>query len=704
MVGSKGRVRSVWALIVVGVAALLAGAPVAAQRAPGAFAFDIGGHTGPVRRLAADAAGRWVVTAGDDQTAIVWRSADARPLHTLRVPVDEDAGGRLYGAALSPDGATVAVGGSTGGTSRIHLFDRATGAFRAAFEPQPGGLRNLQWSADGGWLAAVYVGRAALRVFGAEGALRAETALPADAYGLSLSAAGQLAVTSFDGRLRLFRFEGGALRAEGEIATPVADPVSVRHSPDGRLLAVGYFSRDLAPEAAGAVVVDVFDAATRERVRRFAFGDVDSGNLMSVAWQADGRALYAAGTGAAGRGRALLRRIAWPAGDVAAALVDADTVSDFAALPGGAMAFASLDGRWGRLEGLQTTARGEAPWLRVADAGALRLSEDGQRADWRSSEGRRASFSLTRREAGSGDDDTRAPATASALPAPGWRVEGWAHTRAPRVAGQVVELPAGEISRAAAVWPDGESALLGTSRALRRVGRDGRTWWTVPLPAEARAVAVSGDGRTLVAALADGTLRWRRAEDGAALAGLLLLQDGRWALWNAQGEVDTAPGAQDLVGWCVTRPGGARADYHGAARVRRAAGETVAWPPVVTLAAPAVAAGDELAVDVELYTPPGGTLERLSVEVDGQAVDARFMPGAEGAARGRITLAAPAPGARVALQAEGAGGRSVPLVFTAGGETVAAFSAPGAGPAAAARAMPTPPAPASAAAATAAPH
>ena len=140
--------------------ALPPGARAQAAADPAALVFDLRSHSGPVRRLAVDARGEWAVTASDDKTALVWNLASGRVQHTLRVPVGEDEIGRLYGAAISPDGRTVAVGGSTGtagGPNRVYLFDLASGAFRSAFDARTGGVRHLAWSADGRLLAAAYV-------------------------------------------------------------------------------------------------------------------------------------------------------------------------------------------------------------------------------------------------------------------------------------------------------------------------------------------------------------------------------------------------------------------------------------------------------------------------------------------------------------------------------------------------------------------
>ncbi|MFO1272051.1 MAG: caspase family protein [Rubrivivax sp.] len=694
-------------LAMLAVAVMAAGPlPAAWAQDAAALVFDLHSHTGPVRRLAVDPTGRFAVTASDDKTALVWRVEGMQPLRTLRVPVGEDEAGRLYGAAISPDGRTVALAGSSAaaGPNRVYLFDLASGAFKAAFDARGGGIRNLAWSPDGALLAAAYVGKPALRVFRAGGEPVFETALPADAYGLSVSADGQLAVASFDGRVRLFRLAGGAVRPEGEIAVSLADPVGVRHSPDGKLIAVGYFSR-----SNGRALVDVYDSAGRQRVRGFEFGDVAFGNLMSVGWQADGRALYAGGTGYADRGQFIVKRIAWPAGSAETGTVAGDSLLDFAALPGGRVAFAGFDATWGVIDGVAVAARSVTPVGRIAGAGALKISADASVVEWRNADGATRSFALA---AAHGARDARVVPVTSTL---ALRLNDWENTRTPKVGGRVVELLPNENSRAVAVMPDNTSFVLATSRALRRMDREGRALWTVPLATEARAVNVSADGKVVVAALADGTLRWRRAEDGAPLLSLLVLADGRWVLWTESGYFDAGTGAEDLVGWLVARPGGERVDYFGVSRFRERylrpdvldlvlaerdparalqrandarmakakeaepeviktiqAGlapvpVTQALPPVVTIAqVPRVETSKaEIAVDFKTFAPAGEKVQKVTVRIDGRPVEATVsQQGTSGAsggeAEGRMIIPLPKAEGKIQIFAEGANGTSMP--------------------------------------------
>ena len=543
--------------------------PAAASLPAASLVLNTGSHHGPLRRVALDAAGRTAVTASDDKTAIVWQVDGLRPRHVLRVPVAGGEIGRLYGTAWDPTSNLVALAGTSaatpGGSHRIFVFDAAGGGFVRAFDARGGDVKRLAWSADGRFIAAVYAREPALRVFGSDGALWFEQRLPADSYGLTLSADGRIAVTAFDQRVRLYRVTADRrVQPDGEFATTLDDPVSVQFSPDARWLAVGYFSRGAQNTLRRQAVVDIYDAVSRRLERSFEWRDVERGNLMTVGWQADGRALYAGGTGYSKLGEFPIKRIAWPEGETRSFMAATDSIQDLSALPDGRMVFASFDGTLGIIDGERVIARSGGRTARVLDAADLRISADARTVQWRGAgDATPRSFELERRAVAGEVANLPAPADRRGL-----AITGVPHGIAATVEGHPVPLLPNESTRAAAVLPDRSAVILGSSRTLRRIGADGRAQWTLQQPTETRAVAVSGDGRLVVAALSDGSIRWYRTADGAVLLSLLVPADGRWVLWTESGHFDAGPGAEDLVGWLITRPSGEQADYFGASRLR----------------------------------------------------------------------------------------------------------------------------------------
>ena len=63
----------------------------------------------------------------------------------------------------------------------------------------------------------------------------------------------------------------------------------------------------------------------------------------------------------------------------------------------------------------------------------------------------------------------------------------------------------------------------------------------------------SRDGRIVVAAHGDGTIRWYRADDGRELLALQVLLNksepskSDWVLWTPEGFYEATPGAQDVL-------------------------------------------------------------------------------------------------------------------------------------------------------------
>jgi hypothetical protein len=84
---------------------------------------------------------------------------------------------------------------------------------------------------------------------------------------------------------------------------------------------------------------------------------------------------------------------------------------------------------------------------------------------------------------------------------------------------------------------------------VRLFDRRGTQQWAVSAPSTTWAVNISGEGRFVIAADSDGTMRWYRLRDGAELLALFLHPDGkRWVLWTPEGFFHAAPGSETLIG------------------------------------------------------------------------------------------------------------------------------------------------------------
>jgi WD40 repeat protein len=573
----------VWALVMAlcGVVALPAHA--AEPTAQPLLRLETGMHTAIIKRIATDRDGRWAVTASEDKTARIWDVATGRLAGVLRPPQDAGDEGKLYAVAMSPDGATVAVGGWTKAGSEtghtIYLFDRTTQQLRRRISGLPNVIPHLAWSPDGRWLAAGLGGANGVRIFDAGNG--AEVGRDADfkgsSYSVEFSPSGspgglRLLSTSEDGQVRLHAVApSGALSLLRAVRPNGGkDPFAARFSPDGRRVAVGYDDTR---------VVQVLDAADLNEIARPDVTGVGNGDLSKVAWSADGRSLAAAGRWNVNGKRPMRRWSVVDGRPVGAGVGDVpltdNTVTNLVALParaGGGWLFAGGDPTWGVLGADGRVLRRQDPVLADlrAQYSEFQVSSDGLRL--------RFGFQVWGKDAHVVDIGQRtiqsatAPTDLALAPprteAPRLTVD-WKETTTPTLNGQPLKLNPYEGSRSLAITPDGQRFVLGTEWWLRCFDREGKPLWTQPVPSIAWAVNISADGRWVVAGYGDGTIRWHRMEDGQEVLAFFPHANRQdWVLWTPEGFYAASPGAEGLIGYHINHGKDREGEFISAAQLR----------------------------------------------------------------------------------------------------------------------------------------
>jgi len=376
--------------------------------------------------------GQWLATASEDKTVRIWDTASGLLRSTLRPPSGDGSEGQLFACAASPDGRTLAVAGRTGWTwdhnDSIYLFDVASGQLTGRIPDLPSVVTYLSYAQDG--RLAACLGAKGIRVFQPDGT----EAFRDEDYGegggrADFDRGGRLVTCCWDGSLRLYDARGG-LQAKVHVG---GNPFSVRFSPDGDTVAVGYYLPILVELRSG------IDLSPRSAPGVFGA----KGDLRAVGWSPDGQTLYAAGAYQK-EGRPLLR--SWSHGGRGSehdSALGGTTVVDLAVLADGRVAWAGFGADWGLLGG--PAHSGSILYFRDLELG---LDPGGTTVSFGTGGGRKAVF-----DAASGD---LRPGPAPALPgprtsAPGLFVEGWRNQREPKLNGRPLALWGERTS--CAVWP-----------------------------------------------------------------------------------------------------------------------------------------------------------------------------------------------------------------------------------------------------------
>jgi WD40 repeat protein len=530
-----------------------------------ALSVDPGMHTAPIWSLAVDHDGRFAVTGGGDRSVRIWSIADRKLMRTIWIPAGPDPVGAIYAVAISPDGSTVAAGGYTeriGGNHSIYLFSRDSGAMiRRIDNDASSAVLFLSFSSNGRYLAATF-GTGGLRIFDGEkqwGEAGRDDHCGARSAGVAFSPDGRLITTCYDGTLRLydssFRPVGDPVKAPGGNR-----PRGIAFSPDGKTLALGY--NDVAR-------IDLLDGASLGPVRALTPTNLrlNDAGLETIAWSRDGGTLFAVGDVSDGNrdpqsdvllawdqaGLGKERRLAYCANDSGTGL---------SSLPDGSILVTSTRPCIGLID-----SGGKDVWTVLSplvdfidQADTLKTSVDGKVVDFAfnaSSRHRAYRFDVRTLHLGAaaeGDGTTFPPNRI------GVSIDGWRDGADPTLGGVRIPIDANDIARSYSVSVDTKRFFVASSHGLAAFDTAVKKKWTWPSRSEVWAVNASRDGRIVVAAHGDGTIRWRRADDGRELLALQLLphntdaNDIDWVLWTPEGLYEATPGAHDVLKW-VTNHG-----------------------------------------------------------------------------------------------------------------------------------------------------
>ena len=198
--------------------------------ATGSVLREIAAHEGDGVGVLFTDGGRRLVSTGNDGGLRIWRADDGTRIAELE-DVDD---GRGVALSLSPDGATLAAGSSTG---EVKLWDLASGTVRHVLSGHEDEVWRALWTPDGESLVTVAADGEVVVWDAAAGAeVRRWSAHEGAIHGAALSPDGaRLATASVDRAVRLWELATG--RRLGELRGHTGRVWDVAWSPDGHTLA-----------------------------------------------------------------------------------------------------------------------------------------------------------------------------------------------------------------------------------------------------------------------------------------------------------------------------------------------------------------------------------------------------------------------------------------------------------------------------------
>ena len=592
--------------------------------------LDPGVHAAPINAASVDAVGRLAATGSDDKTVRIWSISDGKLLQTIRVPAGGGDAGKIYAVAISPDGKFVAAGGHTLGSTEyksypIYLFDLSTGKMlRRIADDLRNDTRRLIFSADGRYLAAAVGGFDGLRVYDRDKnwseAFR-DDHYDGNSYGVAFDKNGRLATTSLSGSIRLYDDHFKLIHVKQ--TSSGHRPWALAFKPDGKVLAVGYY--DVA-------AVDLFDAETWTAIPPPTTTGLKK-PLPEVTWSADGSTLFAGGLDADDEDTDMV--FAWPDGGHGTRRtmsVGHATITSLVGLSDNQVLVAAAD-----------------PYLAVVEAsGTSRWAHDRPGADFRgqqatlsvSPDGMAVAFYFERGKfpllfdvrglslGGEGVRDNLASPKQDGLP-----IAGWDNGESPTVNGNALRLDNFDVSKSLAIHPDGKRFAIGTAWSLQTFDAEGKLLWRRMAPGQVWAVNITADGRIVVAAYSDGTIRWHRMDDGRELLALTVLSDKQnWVAWTPEGFYAATTGAYGALRWHVNHgvdAAGTTIPASSIPKLRRPDALPLVLQELETARALGIADVAAARHNVQVATgtanPPGTRLHLLTIGINDYGADAKRL-------------------------------------------------------------------------------
>lgn len=532
--------------------------------------IEVGAHIDRPVDLAFDPVKAQLISVSDDRTIRFWNRKNGRLIDTLRVPMSDRKEGELYAVAVAPKQRLLLVAGWTGYTwdrsLSVYVFDLESRQLLSRIEKLPERVTAMAFSHDESKLAVALINGETLLYSAPEFKLQqTQQQCENGSYRLHFSRDDQLAQQCFDGKVYIYDAQ---LNPLGHYALDRDNDGnrqagSVHWSPNSQKFVVSGFNQQQ---------VTIVDSQSLQAEHTFSPLAESLAPLQQVIWSIDQRYIYAAGDVTVDNIAQIIR---WDTqtGEQRQFNAGSERVFRLLALPDGAIAYSTLDNAIGILQadGKQIFYQ-EPPiiqhlnrpqWLYVSEDAsevAFSLNDEGTRFQH---------FSVTERMISTGN----APRIGLDPPntqAPDMRLKDWRFSKTPLYNEEPIALYPHQESNAVAISPDQHFFTLGLDREIRRYHKNGKLEWANQTAADVLSINISGDNKTVVASLSDGSLRWYRAEDGREFFAFFAHRNETdWVAWTPPGFFISSPDGDKFIGWQLNNNADETADFYSAWQFER---------------------------------------------------------------------------------------------------------------------------------------
>jgi WD40 repeat protein len=530
---------------------------------------DNGVHSGPILWAEPYLDDSRIATASHDRTLRIWRARDLKPLQALRVPIETEREGKLNFGTASPDGSLLAAGGWTcwdwEQKGCVYLFDTLTGKLAHRIGGLPNIIGNLAFSPDGKVLAVGMHGNGGVafidtRTFAVVGQDRE---YGERVTGLAFSSNGYTVAGALDGYLRIY-----------DPSFKLAARIQI---PDVKLIGATYFSHDHSKLLVGAydgpsVHILSFPQLQVERVLTLP-KEKEQTSLRNAIWSRSGKFIYAIGDSNDTHEARIFRWLVTNPDRYETIKVATHRVQSIRPYGQNGLVFSTEDASIGivddsgKIARLSDSSLAEFPQM----SAAFRITPDGnsvtiplnQTADRQANfDVRRLSLNLTDSVANDGE--------IKRSQSPQFQLTNCRNSLTPVLNGVKLVMEPFEYTRSYALAPNRLQAYIGTEWALRAYDKSGMLRWRSATSGVVWNAIASEDGRWVLAALSDGTVRWYRASDGKeALALFIDRRTQEWVLWRPDGYYASSESGDNLIGWHVNRGKDVEPDFYRAVQFER---------------------------------------------------------------------------------------------------------------------------------------